>query len=237
MDLKDALEEGIIGDLFKSQRYYFIFRSIGEHYEFLKKAEKTSEASMLGFLQTSSHDLCILHLAKIFDNAGKKYKTRSLKGILKECLNYETSEIINLEYPDFLDVLQKKVNLPLPSTNAFTNQDLKNYLIQIIDLDIIQDKVKNLKMIRDKFIAHNEYLIENPSLNTFWNELRFLQDIVSLYITILGRYFLNYEYFQFYGTGINYINYTLPTELWWIYETLEKVVEKENLIYWWDQGE
>ncbi len=75
MDLKDVLQEGIASDLFKSQRYYFIYRSIGEHYQFLQKVEDTSEASMLGFLQTSSHDLCILHLAKIFDISEKKYKT------------------------------------------------------------------------------------------------------------------------------------------------------------------
>ena len=62
---KDAIEEGIASDLFKSQRYYFIYRSIGEHYHLLEDIASRPELSMLSFLQASSQDLCIIHLAKI----------------------------------------------------------------------------------------------------------------------------------------------------------------------------
>lgn len=147
------------------------------------------------------------------------------------------SEIIKLEYADLIKLLQEKVNFCLPQGEIFTTTDLQNYLIKINDLNIIQGKVRALKFIRDKYIAHNEHLLNNPDFNNFWDDVRFLQDVASLFVSIIGRYFLQNEYFQFYKTGVNHIHYSLPTDLWWIYETLEKVVEKENLIYWWDQGD
>lgn len=234
MDLNDILENGIANDLFRSQQYYFVYRSIGEHYHLLNGENEIPEISSLSFLQGSSQDLCILHLAKIFDNPSSKFKTRSLKELIKETVKINREEIIYLRFAENLLNLQKITNSNLSSNETITTKELKDFLIDILEIPTVREKIKKIKHVRDKHIAHNEYIIQNPSLDDFWNDVRFLQDLGALYLSIIGRYFLHSEYFQFNGTGYNFLHYSMLSQMWWLYEILEKIFGKENLVYWWE---
>lgn len=234
MDLKDILENGIANDLFRSQQYYFVYRSIGEHYHLLNGKNEIPEISSLSFLQGSSQDLCILHLAKIFDSVNPKNKTRSLKGLLGVLINQNQEEKIYIRYADNLLKLQKITNSNWSFNEIITINELKNFLIDTLEIPTIREKIKNLKHVRDKHIAHNELIIQNPNLDNFWDDVRFLQDLASLYLSVIGRYFLYSEYFQFNGTGKNFVHYSMMSQMWWLYEILEQIFGKENMIYWWE---
>lgn len=237
MDLKDILENGIANDVYRSQQYYFVYRSIGEHYHLLKEKSEVSEVSSLSFLQVSSQDLCVLHLAKIFDNPNSKYKTRTLKGLIEEANKHNKQENIYLRFADNLIKLQKLTDFNLSSEEFITPKELKTYLLDVLAQPTIVARIKSVKLVRDKYIAHNEYIIENSGLDDFWDEVRFLQDLGSLYLSIIGRYFLHSEYFQFNGTGRNYVHYSMLSKMWWLYEMLGKIFGKENLVYWWDKND
>src|SRR5690606_7634315 len=237
MNIKDAIEEGIASDLCKSQRYYFIYRSIGEHYHQLEDIASRPELSMLSFLQASSQDLCILHLAKIYDKpkARSKYKIRSLHGLLKENFRSESDNIIYLKYFDNLTLIQGISGLHLTSEEAISEDQLLEYLNRVLELDLVISKTNNIKSIRDKHLAHNEHGFEGLDLNTFWDEVKDLQDIAALYLTIIGNHFLNVDIFQFNEIGSNKVHFSLLSDLWWLYEMLEKVIGKDKLVYWWKE--
>lgn len=237
MDIKDAIEEGIASDLLKSQRYYFIYRSIGEHYHLLENIKSRPELSMLSFLQASSQDLCVLHLAKIYDKlkTRSKYKIRSLHGLLEENFRSESDNIIYLKYLDNLALIQEISGLNLTSEEAISEDQLLEYLKRVLELDLVIAKVNNIKSIRDKYLAHNEYGFKGLDYNAFWDEVKDLQDIAALYLTIIGNHFLNIEYFQFNEIGRNKVHFVLLSDLWWLYEMLEKIIGKEKLVYWWNK--
>ncbi|EKB47827.1 hypothetical protein B879_03559 [Cecembia lonarensis LW9] len=203
----------------------------------LKEKSEFSEVSSLSFLQASSQDLCILHLAKIFDNKNPKYKTRTLKGLIEEAVKHNRLENIYLRFADNLIKLQKLTDFRMPSEEFVTPNELKSYLLDVLKLPNIRVRIENIKLVRDKYIAHNEYIIESLGLDSFWDDVRFLQDLGSLYLSIIGRYFLHSEYFQFNGTGRNYVHYSMLSQMWWLYEMLGKIFERENLVYWWDNND
>lgn len=174
MDLKDILENGIANDVYRSQQYYFVYRSIGEHYHLLKEKSELSEVSSLSFLQASSQDLCVLHLAKIFDNPNSKYKTRTLKGLIEEAIKHNRQENIYLRFADNLIKLQKLTEFNLPAKEFITPKELKTYLLEVLAQPIIVARIKSVRLVRDKYIAHNEFITENSGLDNFWDDVRFL---------------------------------------------------------------
>ncbi|MBT0810146.1 hypothetical protein KIH41_02475 [Litoribacter ruber] len=234
MDLKDAIEKGIASDLFLSQRHYFVYRSIGEHYNLLDSLEKSSDQELMGYLQSSAQDLCVLHLAKVYDNAHSKYKIRSIKGLLQEAFKLQLTDVIHLKYADNIHCLGKLSDYNLDWDGTIPQIDLLRYLKAVLDSEVIESKVKNLKFARNKYIAHNEHNLSDPGLDSFWDDVRFLQDIASLYLRIIGRHFLGSEYFQFEARGNDHVHFGLFSSVWWVYEQLERVLGKEDLVYWWN---
>ncbi|UCS92312.1 hypothetical protein KZP23_16610 [Echinicola marina] len=97
----------------------------------------------------------------------------------------------------------------------------------------IRRKIDDLKIIRDKYIAHNEHLSHTYDLNNFWDDVVLLQDIASLILRLIGRYCLSGEYFQFEKNIPYSIHYSIITECYWLVTLIEKVIGKNKIINWW----
>ena len=117
-----------------------------------------------------------------------------------------------MKYFDNLTLIQEISGLHLTSEEAISEDQLLEYLNRVLELDLVISKTNNIKSIRDKHLAHNEYGFEGLDLNTFWDEVKDLQDIAALYLTIIGNHFLNVEVFQFNEIGRNKVHFSLLSD-------------------------
>ncbi|MDO9553311.1 hypothetical protein [Rhodonellum sp.] len=236
MELKSFFEEGLANDLFMAQRHYFIFRTIGEHAHLINKFKDSNKAKNLAYLQSASENMVILSLSKIYDaqSKNKKYLVRSLQSLLHSEAFLSGEFPYELDYLDSFNELQKISGIPFQGNIIKSQEDLFEYLKSILDTELIKSKINDLKIIRDKYIVHNEHVDVNPKLQTFWEDVFVLQEVARLMLSVVGTIFLRSEYFQFSLLGTSKIHYSITSELFWVLKLLEEVVGKENINIWWE---
>jgi len=236
MEIKDFFEQGLAHDLIMTERHYFVYRTIGEHAPLINDAPKSEERSILNYMQGPAMDTTIISLSKIYDkkNRNKKYKVRSLESLmdLKDRMN--ASFPYSLEYFDIFYKLEELAEMPFGRKAISNKNELFDYFKTILESDLVKSKVDHLKIVRDKYIVHNEHLETVPDIPNFWDEVAFLHDIGKLICAIVGQVFLETEYINLNEVGPNRVHYSIIFDFHWLISLIERVVGKDNMIIWWE---
>lgn len=234
-DFKTFFQEGLAHDIFMSQVHYFIYRTIGENALLVNQMKDSGERKQLNYLQETSMHMTLVSLSRIFDtqNRNKKYKARCLATLIEECDRIPGSFPLNLDYYPDLKKLSSLTNINVPA--GFDGKDqLIFFYSTVLNSDSVQNAVKNLKTVRDKFVVHNEHNPNIEQLSTFWDDCSFLQDIAKLCLSTVGKIFLGTSYAPLQKIDTNKFNFNIVYQSGWIVDLLEKVLGEDNVKIWWE---
>ncbi|SFB40048.1 AbiU2 domain-containing protein [Algoriphagus aquimarinus] len=236
MDLQKFFQEGLASDLIMAERHYFVYRTIGEHAHLINLAAKSTERSALNYMQEAAMNMTLISLSKIYDSKSrnKNYLVRSLDSLIDMGGQIDAHFPYSLEYFEAFEKLEKLVQIPFASKVISTKDELFNYFKTILKSQIVKIKVDHLKIVRDKYIVHNEHLDEVPHIPDFWEEVAFLLDLGKLISSIVGNIFLHTEYININEVGPNRIHYSVLFDFHWLIEMIGKVVGKEDFVQWWE---
>lgn len=208
--LEDLIKNGLIRDIFHAEMNLSIFKRIADNIEFLKTTHPEDQ-KLFGYLQVSANNQIILALSRLFDKPSKKFPTRCILSFLdlikaekdnfpKIIELHNTVQCLYSYHPTSgaIDYLIEAVGDDDPS--VFPYRFYQFYSTEYIQAEI-QDHLIDLKIFRDKFIAHNEVFeiqgfqgIENSGIIRL---LEFAQEIVSV---------IGWAYFStVYHTNGNYL--------------------------------
>lgn len=166
-ELEDQILHGIAVDIFKAERAYALFTTLGAHGEAIKESRGFSE--LFRAIQDSWKDEFLLAIARLFDTPSNKYPTRCITGLLQFLAKNSTRLPDIIEQPNLfktmIDVgfdhkavhdLQRQgngANISLAILSHFNNK-INSHNTQLL--------LTKLKELRDKRLAHNELLVESP---------------------------------------------------------------------------
>ncbi len=236
MDLQKFFQEGLAHDLIMAERHYFVYRTIGEHAYLINPAKESIEMSVLNYMQEPAMNMAIISLSKIYDRKSRNgaFQVRSLDSLMDLENRIEANFPYSLEYFEAFEKLEKLVQIPFGSKVITTKKELFDYFKAILASQLVKSKVDHLKIVRDKYIVHNEHLDEVPYIPDFWEEISFLHDLGKLISSIVGFIFLKAEYININEEGPNRIHYMVSTDFHWLITMIKKVVGKEKFVQWWE---
>lgn len=236
MDLQKFFQEGLAHDLIMAERHYFVYRTIGEHAHLINQAKKTTERSALNYMQEPAMYMTLISLSKIYDSKSrnKSYLVRSLDSLVDMVDQIDAAFPYSLEYFEAFQKLEELVQIPFGSKVIESKKQLFDYFKAILKSPVVKSKVDNLKIVRDKYIVHNEHLDEVPHIPTFWEEFSFLLDLGKLMSSIVGFIFLKAEYININEVGPNRIHYMTSIDFHWLIQMIRIVVGKEVFVQWWE---
>jgi hypothetical protein len=185
-NIKDVLEVGIVSDLFKAQRSYYVHRMIGKHAKEINKA-KRHQREVFVLLQNLMFSDMTLALTKLFDTP-KKYPTRCILTLIDQLKELsinapaiiETIQLIDqVRVHEFPDILIQDVNEK--NFTGFT-QHFAWHIESMYYYPGFQKKIEELKTVRDKHIAHNEAteIQHKARYKTFEDLIYYCQSVVSI---------------------------------------------------------
>lgn len=157
-EIKDYIENGIIKEAFQAQMNLKIWNEIGENVQELSKLNK-EKIQLFAYLQHSAQSQMVLRTARIFDKK-QKYPTRCLDALFKEIEKLDLSEIEISnprglkEYLITLDCFEK-FNPISTSALDFLVPFISHCKTELFE-NIYKNDIAMIKMLRDKYIAHNE---------------------------------------------------------------------------------
>lgn len=232
-DFKAFFQEGLAQDIFMSQGHYFVYRTIGENAHELNAKEESDEKKQLIYLQQVSMNMTIISLSRIFDKKHKQYKVRCINVLIDKIEDLPISYPLKLDLYTDLKKLASLTNVNM--IKAVTNgKQLSGFYRGIYDSEPLQSPVNRLRAVRDKFVAHNEHISDVSELETFWDDISFLQDIAKLYLSTIGKICLDTHYAILQQIGPNKIDFNILGEFGWILGLLEDALGESNIKIWWD---
>lgn len=236
MDLQQFFQDGLGHDIFMAQRHFFVYRTIGEHADLINKADKSNEKSTVNYIQGLVMEQVIISLSKAYDKKSRngKFKVRSLETILDQDFSGYGKFPYSLQYFNSFAKLQELIGIKYPGGEIKTSEEFIGFLKSVLEVPVVKAKIDNLKLVRNKYIAHNEQLDSVPQIAEFWTEMVFLMDAAKLFIASIGEVYFKTNYFQYETTGFNNVHYTVLIELNWIISLVKKVIGESNFTKWWD---
>ena len=240
-DSELLLRKGLAEDLIWCEIHYFVYRTLGENYAPINEVSDDGFQKHVAYLQGSAHDLMLLHLSRIYDRGSNRYKVRCLDVLVQECEKLQVKDFPipddGLEdYPSLVN-LSKLSGLKLKPTNYSTNEGFRMYLNDILESDRVKNAVKNLKIVRSKFIAHNEHNPDLSGFNTFWDDCFFLMGIAKLFLSNIGLLYFNTNYRLEDDVKQNKVDLSTLINANWLVEYLEKYISEGKLVHWWSDDE
>ena len=231
-EMLNFFQEGIVNDLMFATRHYFIYRTVGENYLALKKYSNKNMDSLFGQLQSSSADLAVLSLAKIYD-ANNYYPVRSISGFLSnEMDSTQYYPFLSKDFSEFT-ILKDRFNIKSIPQNFELPKNLSKFFKEILSKEPFAKKIKNLKFVRNKYIAHNQNGVNFNYLNNFWEDFLDLIDFVKRFISLFGLTVFGTEFISFKVSDDEPIHFSITMELYWLVEEIEKAIGTDNFNYWW----
>lgn len=190
-DFWEFLKSSISEKTFKVGFNISIYRKIAKEYDSISLLKDEDAKKHFVYLQTSAFNNVILDLGKIYDREGK-YPTRCMDAVLncvaKNLKDVEGNITLVNDLEKFL-IESKYFKLTDNIFKLSQKEFLKEFIEQsrLILGNDLKESIENLKLVRDKGVAHNElskYEIDNghvEELHQFAIEIQ----------TILERIFCN----------------------------------------------
>ena len=195
--LEDHIKNGLISDIFKMERSYFLLKQISENADKINKTGNGNYGELFGSLQNALNTESILAVARLYDKPNNRYPMRCIRGLLsfleENADNLpEIQEKYNLvRQLNNMEVPEEIVSLVGTNDSVFTLA-FAGYYRGLLDDDVITENVERLKTLRDKTLAHNEMVstIDGPT----WGGLEKLIELSKDLAGVLGWAFLNTAY-------------------------------------------
>lgn len=233
-ELIDFFQKGLVSDLMYAIHHYFIWRTVGENSDELKLIGKGNIENLFGTLQSSSHTLAVLSLAKIFDSPSKKYQTNSIYSLLSIEVSEEHFFPMDKFDFDYLNTLSDLLNGSIIVPDIIHSYSELNILMfDILSIPLVKNKIDNVKYIRDKFLAHNEYDADFAHLKKFWEDFDFLILLLKIFTYLLGLAFSGTHYPSFQNCLPQTIHFTVILNNSWLISELESYIGIGKFKYWW----
>lgn len=156
--LRKIILHGVLKDVLLAERSYSLNKEINTNYS---KIPKGVSVNISNILYDLSYTEMILALCRIYDTASNKYPTRCLKQIYKVIKEAD----YDLDIPNKDDVLLQSPFFELPENiiellRKSSNKDFSKRAVDYFECEEINEPLArafyNLKIIRDKLLAHNE---------------------------------------------------------------------------------
>lgn len=195
--LEEVIRQGITPDIFRMERAYALFHVIANHANMINQSQGESFGELFRTLQEMLLNEAVSAAARLYDRPDKKFPTRCIRGVLdflttqakdfpaiRDPYNLKRN-LISLEASSELQILADAE----PARFAVA---LAEHYGSILDGDHVKKILSQVKLIRDKTLAHNEHTSFEPDLT--WKELRELVSHAQNLVGILGWAYFNTAY-------------------------------------------
>ena|SRR5690554_275838 len=230
--LKTEFQSGIVEDLFWAQYSFFVYRLIAENSHELNSALKTDEGMrhQMNYHQTTAQQHCVLQLAKVFEKRDKNFPNRCISRTLDSLRIHALDFDPNLYESEDIKLLRtfilgKKGNMPINNT-----EDLVKLMNKALNSRQIQSSIKNLMVVRNKYIAHNEKLDSSSGNDSFWQDFELLLRFGRLLRNVISQHLFYTTYSWSDSIGDEVVDNYFRIELYWIIKQIEDIVGKEKII-------
>jgi hypothetical protein len=195
--IADIILQGLVKDLYKTERAIFINSEISKYAHLINKS-KPDIRHLLIIMQNLTFNEAILSLSRIYDKPDKKYPNRCvlrifefLEDAIKDAtfVNNKDKTLEQLKYLRFTPITQKYL---LDDDHGQFAQCLYfDFETEYIQKEF-QDKLEKLRIIRDKMLAHNE---DEKAIQKFqWEEFDELKSFIKKIIGVIGWAYLDTDY-------------------------------------------
>lgn len=188
--IEDILKNGLITDVFNAERYYTMYKILGDNTTAIRKSDEAIQ-SFFSTVWHISQDAGILALARVYDNVSR-YETRSIPYLFKK-LKELAPYLPSLEEDKQTLRLLKLYELDQACCDAVSDADGSKFPLEIVKY--YEPRLKEsitLKEYRDKVIAHNEIVFEKPALT--WEKFKELMKQTKQVIEIIGMAYFSSMY-------------------------------------------
>lgn len=195
-ELNDIIKNGLVSDIFKMERAYYLHKAIGDNADILNESANGNFGELFGAVQGAMESEAVLAVARVYEKPGKRHPTRCIRRALD--LMEQNSE----ELPDIVEAYNTQLHLEgfgasaevVRSVSLGKAEFIKLYVPYIRDSlnsDEILSKVERLKDLRDKRIAHNDpAAIVGPT----WDALNELILQAQQFVGVVGCAFFSTVY-------------------------------------------
>jgi hypothetical protein len=195
-ELKDIIKNGLVSDIMKMERAYFLHKAIGTNADILNTSENGSFGELFGAFQAAMESEAVLAVARVYDKPGKRHPTRCIRRALD--LLEQNAESL----PEIVEVYNTKLHLETSGANREVIQSVSDgkavfiplyvpYMQGILDSDDTLAKVKRLRDLRDKRIAHNDAA---TFVGPTWDALNDLIKQAQNFVGVVGWAFFSTVY-------------------------------------------
>jgi|GEM_PF-1834805 hypothetical protein len=189
--IEDLLKNGLIIDVFNAERYYTMYKILGDNTTAIRKSDEAIQ-SFFSTVWHISQDAGILALARVYDKPSSRYETRSIPYLLKKLKELAPSLPCLEEDKQTLKLL-KLYKLKQSCCDAVSDKDGSKFPIEIANhYEPLCKESESLKEYRDKIIAHNEIFDGKPALT--WDKFHELMRQTKELIEIIGMAYFSSMY-------------------------------------------
>ena len=186
-NIKDYIENGIIKEAFQAQMNVKIWNEIGSNVQGLSKLDQDKQ-QLFAYIQRSAQSQMVLSTGRIYD-VQIKYPTRCLDALFKLV---EGMDLINMSInnpralKEYLERLSCYDNfLPVKdNTSEFLLPFIEYCRTEILGKTYAKE-IALIKLLRDKYIAHNEAIEETTTFDP--NIIKTLTDVAVDISTVIER--------------------------------------------------
>lgn len=185
-DLDDYFEKGILFPAFEALMNFEIWNNIADEFDFFETCDDSTKR-LYSFIQESAITNIILSISKMLDNE-KNHPTRCIDGFFKLLMDRNNSLSVIEDYNTIQ--LLEEYGFPKNVIESIKIENFKNFNEQFASFytnkmkvdNIIYNKIKDIKILRDKIIVHNEvFPFKSINLDDVEPLLKFVFEIVSIY--------------------------------------------------------
>jgi hypothetical protein len=187
--IEDIIKNGLIPDIYKAEQAIFFHKKIGD-YSTKINSSKDYIKSFFAYTQNLAFIEAILALSRVYDTPNERYPIRCLKNIILKLKNdtLKAPEIIE----DYQTIEQLKIHhmpeIIIKQVEKGDHIQFAKYFSWHIECKMehgdFQEKLDELKNVRDKALAHNEII--NKVFKIKWTTFDYLLQFAQCVIGILG---------------------------------------------------
>ncbi len=186
-EIANYFKSGLVLPTFEAVRSFNIWKNVATEASFLKTQSKNIQL-LYSFVQFGAQNSFVLNLGKLYDNPKSKYPTLCIRSFLDRItlvgdwtrIVEDTQTVRTMKFYGCPQNLLDAVNGIDP--NDFPKLFVEYYRDRLSS-ETMKQNIDTLKKLRDKFVAHNEYVsapakIEHDAIN---NLLDLANEIISVY--------------------------------------------------------
>jgi hypothetical protein len=186
-NVQEYIEKGIIAEAFQAQMNLRIWNEIGSNVKGLSKLDKDKQ-QLFSYLQRSAQSQMVLRTARIYD-VQKKYPTRCLDSLFKLV---EGMDLTNMSINNPRALKEYLERLSCRDQFFPVKDSVSDFLLPFIDYcrtEILgktyEREIALIKLLRDKYIAHNEAIEETTTFDP--NIIKTLSDVAVAISIVIER--------------------------------------------------